>query len=162
MDFLRLTFKNPATGATTATITLTSDEIPAGITRNVPYQVRAYVTTEGLGRSFPKQDGTYFSFTVVLANNITMKKLEDISTRVALGDTVDALALSGSMAYNATTEQLQYNTALGTLNNAVFESIGVDFRQFVGTGQRNRVEVPIVIRQGGALALPFAADYVGN
>jgi hypothetical protein len=160
-NFLQLQFRNQV-GTLIDTVTFTTDEIPAGITRNVPFRINSFVTVEGKGRAFPQQDGTRFEFTVVLAANITLRKLDSLATNSALGYTVDATALIGAMNYNAVTENLEYNAGQATITNGLIMEFTPNYRQMVGSGQRSRVEVPIVIREGGATALPLAINYVGN
>lgn len=160
-NFLQLQFRN-SVGTLVDTVTFTTDEIPGGITRNVPFVVNAFTTVEGKGRTFPQQDGANFSFTIVLAANITLKKLDSMATYTALGYTVDATALIGPMVYNATTENLVYSAGQAVITNGLIMEFVPNYRQMVGNGQRSRVEVPIVIREGGATALPLAINYVGN
>lgn len=161
-NFLQLVFKNASTGATVDTITLTTDEVPAGVTRNVPVRINSFTTVEGRGRMFPAQDGVEFSFTVVMAADATVRKLDLINTYVALGYTVDATALIGALSYNVTFDRLEYNSGQASIVGGVVMSMEHTHRQMVSTGLRDRVEIPFVIRQGGATALPLAANYVGN
>lgn len=161
-NLLQLTFKNQTTGAVVRTVTLTTDEVPQGIIRNVPMVVNATITTEGRARTFQKSDGVTFLFSVVMAAAETMQKLDYIAAEVALGRTVDAQCLIGSMIYSATSDRLTYSGAIGLLSGGVVTNMDVNYRQIVGAGQRSRNTTAITIREGGANALPLAANYVGN
>lgn len=161
-NFLQLTFKNQTTGATVTTVTLTTDEVPQGLTRNAPLTINTTTTAEGRARTFQNPDGVTFSFAIVLSDAATLGKLDTIAAQVALGRTVDAQCLIGSMIYNATSDRLVYNASIGLLSGGVVTSFDREFRQVVGDGQRSRNSAAMVIRQGGANALPLAANYVGN
>ena len=161
-NFLTLTFKNQTTGAVVTTVTLTTDEVPAGVTRNVPYTTTATTTAEGRSRTFQSPDGITFAFSVVMAEAATLGKLDMIAAQVSNGRTVDVQCLIGSMIYNATTDRLVYNASIGQILGGVVTEFDLNFRQIVGTGQRSRNSVSLVIRSGGANALPLAFNYVGN
>lgn len=161
-NFLQLTFKNQTTGAVVTTVTLTTDEVPQGIIRNVPFTINTATTAEGRARTFANPDGITFSFAIVMADAATLGKLDMIAAQVSNGRTVDAQCLIGSMIYNATSDRLVYNASIGLLSGGVVTSFDVDYRQVVGSGQRSRNSAAVVIRQGGANALPLAINYVGN
>jgi len=161
-DFITLTFKNATTGATVTTVTLTTDEVPEGLIRNAPFTITAFTTAEGRDRTFQNPDGVSFAFSIVLAENATLGKLDTIAAQVALGRTVDAQCLIGTMIYSATSDRLVYNATIGQLLGGVVTEFDKNYRQAVGSGQRSRNSTPMVIRQGGDNALPLAANYVGN
>lgn len=161
-NFLQLVFKNATTGATVDTITFTGDEVPAGVIRNVPVRINSFTTIEGKGRTFPQSDGVQFTFSVVLAADATVRKLDLLNTYVALGYTVDVTLLTGALQYSTVHDQLEYNAGQASIVGGVIMEMEHTHRQMLQTGLRDRVEIPMVIRQGGATALPLAANYVGN
>lgn len=161
-NFVQLNFKDASTGAAIATIYLTGDECPAGVTRNENTSLISQITAEGRARVFTKPDGIEFRMSVVLEQAETMNKLDLIQTHIANGRIVDVLLLSGVSVWSSTLDAPVYSVSKATITNGVITSFDNAWRRSNVKGQVSRVEVPLVIRQGASTALPLAADWIGN
>jgi len=161
-NFLQIQARVRATNALVGTVTFTEMEIRGGLSKTLPFEPIAQVTTEGYARTYRKDRKSQLEFEAILETAESVAKINLIHAYFGQGLIFNLEILTGLQFYSQPLDALVRDPGESVMVYWELTFFDRNYRKIHDVGLEWRTPCRMTFAEGSRPSLPSAANFIAT